>query len=223
MSNVDIVVRIVVATLLSAVIGYERETARKPAGLRTHALVGLGAAMFSVASIVGFDAPDQSRIAAQIVTGVGFLGAGAIFRAGLTVEGLTTAAGLWTAAAIGMASGAGEFVLAVVGTVAVLAVLFGLRVIDNAVARRLSHAPKHVEVTLESPVRLSSITKFTERIDVTVGHLGFERSSEGGGVLTLAVHPDRAEMVAEMLSSLKGVSSCRVVPAVERRRLKRSD
>ena len=223
MSNVDIVLRIVIATVLSGMIGYERETARKPAGLRTHALVGLGAAMFSVASIVGFDAPDQSRIAAQIVTGVGFLGAGAIFRAGLSVEGLTTAAGLWTAAAIGMASGAGEFVLAVVGTGVVLAVLFGLRVIDSAVARRLSHAPEHVEVTLESPVRLSSITKFTERIDVTVGHLGFERSGDGGGVLTLEVHPDRAEMVAEMLSSLKGVSSCRVVPAEERRRLKRSN
>ena len=65
-------------------IGYERETAQKAAGLCTHTLVGVGAAIFSVASIIGFEGPDQSRIAAQIVTGVGFLGAGAIFRGGLS-------------------------------------------------------------------------------------------------------------------------------------------
>ena len=98
----EILGRLVLAAMCSGLIGYERETARKAAGLRTHTLVGVGAAIFAIASMTSFDGPDESRIAAQIVTGVGFLGAGAIFRQGALVTGLTTAAGLWVAAAIGM-------------------------------------------------------------------------------------------------------------------------
>ena len=108
--------RLVLAATCSGLIGYERETARKSAGLRTHTLVGVGAAIFSIASIISFDGPDEARIAAQIVTGVGFLGAGAIFRQGALVSGLTTAAGLWVAASIGMAAGSGSYWLASLGT-----------------------------------------------------------------------------------------------------------
>jgi putative Mg2+ transporter-C (MgtC) family protein len=124
--------RLVMAALLSAVIGFERELTHKAAGLRTHMLVGLGAALFT---IVGQQLSGDTRIPAQVVTGVGFLGAGAIFREGMSVKGLTTAAGLWTVAAIGMSSGAGFVLLAVVATAVALAILFILRPFDRRLHR----------------------------------------------------------------------------------------
>ncbi|MBI2857897.1 MAG: MgtC/SapB family protein, partial [Chloroflexi bacterium] len=102
----------------------ERTKAGKPAGMRTLALVSLGAALFTVTSIFGFAAADVSRVAAGVVTGVGFLGAGAILRGGDSqIQGLTTAASIWTVAAAGVAVGAGMYVLAGVATVLVLLVL----------------------------------------------------------------------------------------------------
>ncbi len=116
-TQVEVAVRLALATLFGAAIGYERETAGKPAGMRTLALIGLGAAIFTVASALGFaGSTDPSRIAAQIVTGVGFIGAGAILREGVTVQGITTAASIWVVAAIGLATGSGMYILAVVST-----------------------------------------------------------------------------------------------------------
>jgi len=117
--------RLAVATALGAVIGLERELDEKAAGLRTHMLVAAGSALFTLVSAYGFSefigkdhvSFDPSRIAAQIVTGIGFLGAGVIFRSGFTVRGLTTAASLWLVAAIGMAAGAGFWQGAVLATV----------------------------------------------------------------------------------------------------------
>ena len=116
--------RLAVATALGAAIGLERELDEKAAGLRTHMLVALGSALFTLVSAYGFSefigkdhvSFDPARIAAQIVTGIGFLGAGVILRSGLTVRGLTTAASLWLVAAIGMAAGAGYWQGAVIGT-----------------------------------------------------------------------------------------------------------
>lgn len=222
MDELDIITRVLVATLLTGAVGYERESARKPAGLRTHALVGVGAAVFALAGIVGFDGPDESRIAAQVVTGIGFLGAGAIFRQRGEVEGLTTAAGLWAAAAIGLATGAGEYTLAVTATAIVLSVLFGLRAVDEAVQRRLATSPKHVEVQVDSVGRVNTVKKLLERVEVTSTQLAFVRDGQGGGLLTLAVQPSQAAMAVEMLSAVKGVLSCRVVPALEKRRFEDS-
>src|SRR5262245_178275 len=101
-------VRLLVAAALGALVGLEREIRDPPAGMRTHLLVCLGSAGFTVLSIAAFPAPgsDPARVAAQIVTGVGFLGAGAILKEGATIRGLTTAASLWAVAAVGMAAGA---------------------------------------------------------------------------------------------------------------------
>ncbi len=120
--------RILLAAVLGAVIGYERRRADKPVGLRTLVLISAGAALFTVASIYGFSGADPTRIAAGIVTGIGFLGAGAIIRrrAG-GIEGLTTASAIWVVAAIGLAAGAGLYLMATVTTVMVLLVLLLLR------------------------------------------------------------------------------------------------
>jgi putative Mg2+ transporter-C (MgtC) family protein len=125
----ETLLRLAVAAVLGGVIGLERELDEKAAGLRTHMLVSAGSALFTLVSAYGFAdilavsgsqvlvRLDPSRIAAQIVTGIGFLGAGVIFRQGFTIRGLTTAASLWLVAAIGMASGAGYWAGAVLATV----------------------------------------------------------------------------------------------------------
>jgi len=111
------VLRLLIATVLGGLIGYERELAEKPAGLRTNLLVCLGAALFTVASIYGFGSEgDSSRVAAGIVAGIGFLGAGTILRGDGAVHGITTAATIWAVAAIGLAVGAGLYLVAVVTT-----------------------------------------------------------------------------------------------------------
>ncbi|HSY39249.1 MAG TPA: MgtC/SapB family protein [Polyangia bacterium] len=135
--HLELLVRIFVGTLLGGAIGYERDLHGRPAGLRTHAIVALASATFMVVStrFVYFQhytkddlvAIDPSRIAASVVSGIGFLGAGAILRDGITIRGLTTAAGLWLVAAIGMASGGGMYVESVFATVLGLAALTLLR------------------------------------------------------------------------------------------------
>jgi putative Mg2+ transporter-C (MgtC) family protein len=126
--------RLLIAAVLSAAIGFERELTHKAAGLRTHMLVGLGAALFT---IVGQELSGDTRIPAQVVTGVGFLGAGAIFREGANVKGLTTAAGLWGVAAIGLAAGAGLLSLATLATGVALVILFLLQPLDRWLNRRV--------------------------------------------------------------------------------------
>lgn len=121
------------ATVLGMIVGFERLHAHKPAGLRTHMLVCIGAALFTVISIYGFGSgSDPSRVAAGIVTGIGFLGAGAIIHAqdgGL--HGLTTASSIWAVAAIGMAAGTGMYIVAAVATGIVLVVLYVLKRVEK--------------------------------------------------------------------------------------------
>ncbi len=123
--QLDLCLRLFVAAVLSALIGYDRERHDHPAGLRTHMLVGIGAALFTVLSLYAFPNSTGDRVAAQIVTGIGFLGAGSIVqsKSKLNVRGMTTAAGIWSVSAIGMACGTGLYVLAVFGAVLIWTVL----------------------------------------------------------------------------------------------------
>src|SRR4029077_8957055 len=121
-------------------IGFEREIHDHPAGMRTHLLVALGSAIFTVLSIFGFGPlagsstnVDPSRVAAQIVSGIGFLGAGAILKYGTSIRGLTTAASLWASAAIGMAAGSGEWLIGGVGTLIVLVSLWPLNLLVDRI------------------------------------------------------------------------------------------
>jgi putative Mg2+ transporter-C (MgtC) family protein len=133
----NLTLRLLLAAGLGAAIGLEREYRQKPAGLRTNMLIALGSALFTIVSIEmahGGGTPD--RITAQIVTGVGFLGGGAILRSGTSIHGMTTAATIWVNAAIGMAAGAGEFTTAAVATVLTLVVLAVLPPIESYFERR---------------------------------------------------------------------------------------
>ncbi len=135
--QLELCFRVTVSALLSSLVGLEREWQGHPAGLRTHMLVGLGAALFTVLSLFAFEDGDPGRVAAQVVAGVGFLGAGSIIqrRERNTPHGLTTAAGIWAVAAIGMACGAGAYVLGVFSTALILFVLAVLAGISQRVRR----------------------------------------------------------------------------------------
>ena len=127
--------QLTLAAVLGMAIGFEREHRRKPAGLRTYTLVAIGAALFTIlssASVLGTSF-DPTRIAANIVVGIGFIGGGLIFMKGEHMEGLTTAAGLWATAAIGMAAGFGLYAIAVYATILTLLVLWALRSLENKI------------------------------------------------------------------------------------------
>ena len=137
----EMVRQLVIASILGFAIGLEREHRRKAAGMRTFALVCLGATLFTIISVDGFRALapesgyDPSRIAANIVSGIGFLGAGLIFLQGNKVQGLTTAAALWVTAAIGMAVGIGMYGIAVVVAVLTLCIMWLFRFVEAYVPR----------------------------------------------------------------------------------------
>jgi len=121
--ELEMTLRILLAAVLGGVIGYQRDKADKPAGIRTLVLIAFGSALFTVVSVEGFDA-DPARIAAGIVTGIGFLGAGSIIRRGEgIVEGLTTASTIWAAAGVGIAAGTGLYLISVIATAIIFVVL----------------------------------------------------------------------------------------------------
>ena len=133
----DVFLRLVLAAALGGAIGLEREYRHKPAGLRTNMLIALGSALFSVMSVqLGSGAGSPDRIAAQVVTGIGFLGAGAILRSGENIHGLTTAVTIWVNAAIGMAAGLGAYAVASVAAAITLVVLAFLPVMERLFERR---------------------------------------------------------------------------------------
>jgi putative Mg2+ transporter-C (MgtC) family protein len=140
-ATADLLLRLVVASAAGATLGFEREVRNHAAGIRTHALVALGSALFTIAGAYGFGdllrAPsiDPARVAAQVASGIGFIGAGAIIRNGLAVRGLSTAATLWLGAALGLAAGAGMLAIVAGATVLVLLILVGLQLLERVAAR----------------------------------------------------------------------------------------
>jgi putative Mg2+ transporter-C (MgtC) family protein len=213
LSWAEILGRVALAAVLGAVLGFERELRDREAGLRTHLLVSVGSALFTIVSAYGFREfltsganvvrADPTRIAAQIVTGIGFLGAGAIIRQGLAVRGLTTAATLWVVAAIGMAAGAGYYSAAVITTGVALVALWPLRTLAYRGLRRFrgdtglllvqlpaGRSPASVIDAIESEARLEAIEVRQE---------GDRRTLE----LTLDV--PRAELTQSIVSKLADV------------------
>ncbi len=138
LSDGELIQRLLLAAVLGGVLGFEREVRQKSAGLRTNMLIAIGSALFTLMSYELADAAgaDPGRVAAQIVTGIGFLGAGAIIRRDGDIHGLTTAATIWVNAAVGVAAGGGEFHLAVIATAVTLAVLLMLYPLESIIDRR---------------------------------------------------------------------------------------
>jgi putative Mg2+ transporter-C (MgtC) family protein len=156
-----------IGALLGGAIGYERELHGRPAGIRTHMLLVIGVVLFSEVS-KAFGGPDDSRIAAQIVTGVGFLGAGTILRMGMEIKGLTSAASLWAAAAIGMAVsvGGGFILVAAVGTVLTLVTLAYVSWVERKLVP-FAH-PSAIQVELADRTHMASLLEAVQSVGARV-------------------------------------------------------
>lgn len=212
----EIVLRLVVATALGMAVGLERERLDRAAGLRTHALVALGAALCMVVSAHGFSeiladpraSLDPSRLAAQVVSGVGFLGAGTIVLRRDVVRGLTTAASLWTAAGLGLAAGAGMYLAATTATFLTLGVLLGLKPLQC----RLFAAPQNLVLRLRVDSRGNTAGQLREVLQaaglrlVTMLVCPAGRSGSDRVELTLeSASPEALEAVVPRLRSISGV------------------
>jgi putative Mg2+ transporter-C (MgtC) family protein len=183
----DQVGRVLVAAVLGAAVGFDREVREHSAGLRTHALVATGAALFGVLSIDGFDEiaqrraltniqADVTRVASQVVVGVGFLGAGVIFRRGDSVRNLTTAASLWATAAIGLAAGLGDVALAVLGAVVLIVVLALVPIPESRLSRWVGRDARRVHLSLNEGVSVDDVRARVDGIpDVTIGRWRVEK------------------------------------------------
>lgn len=158
----EALLRLALAAALGAAVGIERELREREAGLRTHLLVALGSALFTIVGAYGFHTvrTDPTRVAAQVVTGIGFLGAGAIIRQGFAVRGLTTAATLWVVAAIGIAVGAGYYSGALITTAVVLFSLYPVRIAAYRVLIRFR--PEDARLLVELPLGASPGTVLDE-------------------------------------------------------------
>jgi putative Mg2+ transporter-C (MgtC) family protein len=169
----EALLRLALAAVLGGLIGVVRELRAREAGLRTHLLVALGSALFTIVGAYGFHEflesgqavvrADPTRIAAQIVTGIGFLGAGAIIRQGLSVRGLTTAATLWVVAAVGLAAGAGYYSGAVITTAVVLIALWPLRILAYRLLHRFRPDDGRLLVELASGTPPGELIEEVER------------------------------------------------------------
>ena len=184
--QLDLALRLLLAAVLGAIIGLEREVHDHPAGMRTHLLVSVGSAAFTVLSIFAFPGSDTGRVAAQIVTGVGFLGAGAILKEGATIRGLTTAASLWAVAAVGMAAGAGAWGVAGVLTTIAIVSLWPLRIITYRLVGRNQHR-LFLKLTTADPHRLGAVVETISERGGAIVHMSSSHAPGTGLVAEVEV------------------------------------
>jgi putative Mg2+ transporter-C (MgtC) family protein len=216
--QVDISARLVLAAVLGALVGLEREIHAHPAGMRTHLLVSVGSALFTVLSIYGFTSGsggenvDPTRIAAQIVTGIGFLGAGAIIQYGTSIRGLTTAGSLWAMAAIGMAAGAGQAVIAIV---AWAIVLFSLWPLNWLVARLHIRSDETIRLRLRlhglEPLGL--VTNEFAKMRVEIAEVRSERTAKNRYSVELDVRPPAGTPAEGLIEHINSIPDVELVEA----------
>jgi putative Mg2+ transporter-C (MgtC) family protein len=202
--------RLLAALVLGAVVGLERERQERAAGLRTVAMVSLGSCLFTIIGVYGFGQTDPSRVAAQIVTGIGFLGAGTIFLRKDLVRGLTTAATIWSVAAIGMAAGTAQYIIALFTTLLILSVLMVLKPIE----RRFFKRPNEAQLSLVVPRAEGEI----ERVRAALAAIGafpmsirIHEISETDDRLEIDVGLPHDRTTAELLRQLRTVQGARQI------------
>jgi putative Mg2+ transporter-C (MgtC) family protein len=206
----EVLLRLFVAAALGAAIGLEREWRERQAGLRTHLLVCVGSALFTLVSAYGFSEwgarVDPTRIAAQIVTGIGFLGAGAIIRQGLSVRGLTTAATLWLVAAIGMAVGAGYWEGALIATAGALITLGPLRIVAYRMLVNFRPALDRLLVEIPAGGSPAPIIEAIERQSGRVVSLDIAQEGDRRSVaVDVELQPGTAPAVVAGVAEIDGV------------------
>jgi putative Mg2+ transporter-C (MgtC) family protein len=211
-SDGELLLRLALSVALCGAIGLERESRGQAAGLRTHMLVGLGSTLFTLVSAHGFSETsrsniDPTRISAQIVTGIGFLGAGTIIRHGLTVRGLTTAATLWIVAAVGMAVGAGFYLGAAVTTGIILTALIGIRRVRPRLLSYIRTDFAVLELELAPQAKVGDVFSVLGKHEIVVEGMETERDEGHQDADFQIVVPPGADMDAALheIKQLPGV------------------
>jgi len=194
----DIFLRLLISIILGALIGIERERRNRPAGLRTHVLVSLGSALFTITSIQFskmYGGVDPSRVAANIVTGIGFLGAGTIMREGLTVRGLTTAATIWVSSAIGLSCGMGYYIPAIITSVSTFLILILLRNFEYIKFGKFEGNIKifNIKVT-DKPGQLGKIGTIFGKYGIHIRNVKFEREESFLSIEFILNVPENVEI-----------------------------
>ena len=222
--ELTMVLRLIVAAILGGIVGMERGSGDRPAGFRTHILVCVGSALFMLVSIYGFDdiAPvttnleddigtrrDTARIAAQVVSGIGFLGAGTILHEGLTIKGLTTAASLWIVSAIGLAVGSGMYLLSTVATMLTMLTLVTFRTWEKRFAGNRSERRFIRVVTRNTPGIITEITGYLSECGIKVKTLNVKSDNKNNNIiLEIYLKIDKnidMGMVADGIQNIGGV------------------
>jgi putative Mg2+ transporter-C (MgtC) family protein len=215
MSIWEVVVRIIVAAVLAGAIGLEREIREHTAGFRTHILVGVGAAAFTLASTYGLSGTDfdPNRISAQVVTGIGFLGAGAIIRYGVSVRGLTTAASLWTVAAVGLLTAQGFYSAALVTTGVVIVSLAALRLLEDRLLYRRVGREVPVRVHFNSPgyAPLAQLVDVLHQAHVVIKEMGVAAGDNDRDTIHLLLDLPRTLDSAKLLALIADLHEVRTV------------
>lgn len=199
-STSEIVLRLLAALLFSGAVGLQRELAGKTAGMRTHILVGVGSALYTLVSGYAFGATASAdRIAAQVVSGIGFIGGGAILKERGSIKGLTTAAGLWAAAALGMAAGAGLYTMGIAASLTVLLTLVALRRVEKRVVGRKPEIWT-LGVTLEEGATVKQVRKVVAPHcrKITVAGLTSDRQVRVMFSVEMPRHPDIAAVTEQL-------------------------
>jgi putative Mg2+ transporter-C (MgtC) family protein len=219
-SYIDIIFKIVLAIILGGLIGLERESINRPAGFRTHILVCVGSALVMMISEYMFEIYhgivnlDPARLGAQVISGIGFLGAGTIIRDGANVKGLTTAASLWVVACIGLAIGTGFYSAAIISSVMVYIVLITLKnlFVGKIEVPIIKRGKRHVAVKLELSKNegiLSNIETMLENEKVTIKAIKYLRDNEKVTVVKIYLlfeNSDQYDNVINMLHDISGVN-----------------
>lgn len=215
MSVIDVLIRIVIAAGLGGLIGIEREIREHTAGFRTHILVAVGAAAFTVASSYGIEgtAFDPNRISAGIVTGMGFLGAGAIIRYGVSVRGLTTAASLWAVAAVGLLAGQGFWEAALVTAGVVVVSLYALRLVEDKLLYRLGGEALKVRVRFRRSgyEPLVQLTARLQELHVEIGQMAAASDADENDTIHLSLKLPRRMKAEKLLASMMDLDAVRSV------------
>ncbi|SHK40030.1 MgtC/SapB family protein [Paramaledivibacter caminithermalis] len=203
----DVFIRIILACFLGGLIGMERESVNRPAGFRTHILVCMGSTLVMLTGIFLFDIYkgltnlDPARLGAQVISGIGFLGAGTILREGLSVKGLTTAASLWAVACIGLAIGSGFYTGAIISTCFVFIILFFFSKFEAYVSKRNNQINLKI-ITINKPGQIGKIGTILGKMNVSINNI------------TLTPIDDESIAVILILKTPRGMNSCEVITAL---------
>ncbi|NBI07897.1 MgtC/SapB family protein [Senegalia massiliensis] len=205
----EIALKLVISIILSGIIGIERESIKRPAGFRTHILVCVGSTLVMIVGLyisddLRYSNVDPTRIGAQVISGIGFLGAGTIIKEGVSVKGLTTAASLWAVACVGLAIGAGFYFGAILVTFLIFITLLLFSSVENKFLRNDKYLKIRL-VTINKPGQLGKIGQVTGNLDLTIVSIDFNNIEDNKIIVNLLLKSNKKTDNVEVISELSQI------------------